>query len=117
MGLKNVGGSLIVNTLSSQFAEITADLLGGVLLYKLGARKGMFLVFLVSVAGAIGLIFVFDSKNDLYISIFVGVAKFGISAAFNMIFISFMELIPTIFTATVFGYGNTAARVVTILAP
>ena len=77
MGLKNVGGSLIVNTLSSQFSEIMGNFLGGVLFFKLGARKGMFLVFLVSVIGSIGLIFVFDSKNDLYISIFVGWLSLG----------------------------------------
>lgn len=51
------------------------------------------------------------------ITVFVGVAKFGISAAFNMIYICFMQLIPTIFTATVFGYANIVARVFTILAP
>ena len=77
----------------------------------------MFTVFMISVIGAIGLIFTFSSGDQTMIAIFVGVAKFGISAAFNMIFICFMELIPTIFTATLFGLGNTSARIVTVLAP
>ena len=94
-----------------------ADIIGGALFFKLGARLSMFCAFLTSVLGAIGLIFVFNSDNPVMISLFVGISKFGISAAFNMIYICFMELIPTIFTATVFGYSNTAARVVTILAP
>ena len=81
---------MVVNTLSSQFAEISADLLGGVLYFKLGPRLSMCLVFCISIIGAIGLIFTFDSGNQTYIAIFVGVAKFGISAAFNMIFICFM---------------------------
>ena len=53
----------------------------------------------------------------MMVALWVGMAKFGISAAFCMVFVCFMELIPTMFTATVFGYGNTAARIVTVLAP
>ena len=47
----------------------------------------------------------------------VGVSKFGIASAFNMNYISFMSLIPTVFVATVFGYANIMSRGVTILAP
>ena len=117
LSLKNVEGNLVHNTLSSQAAEVTANFVAALLYYKFGARFAMFFVFMISVVGAIGLIFVFDGQNTTLLTLFVGVAKFGISAAFNMIYICFMELIPTIFTATIFGYGNTAARIITILAP
>lgn len=83
----------------------------------LGARLSMFLMFTISVGGSFGLIFVFDSDNTTLLTIFVGIAKFGISASFSMVFICFMELIPTIFVATLFGYGNFTARMVTVLAP
>lgn len=45
------------------------------------------------------------------------VAKFGISSAFNLIYVCYMQLVPTVFAATVFGAGNTVSRVVTIVAP
>jgi len=37
-------------------------------------------------------------------------AKFGMTLAFDMIFVSFIYLIPTILSATVFGVSNSAAR-------
>lgn len=36
--------------------------------------------------------------------------------AFNMVFIASVELIPTIFAATVFGYANVVARLVTMMS-
>ena len=44
-------------------------------------------------------------------------AKFGISAAFNMVFLASVQLIPTIVAASVFGYCNVLARAITVLAP
>ena len=49
--------------------------------------------------------------------VFITMAKFGISAAFNMIFIASVQLIPTIVAASVFGYCNVLARLMTVLSP
>ena len=119
LSLKKTKGNLLVNTLSSQTAEITAHLVGGILFYKFGARSSMLMGFLISITGAVGLILINVNmpESTALISLFVGISKFGISAAFSMIYLCFMYLIPTVFTATVFGYSNTAARVVTVLAP
>jgi hypothetical protein len=44
-------------------------------------------------------------------------AKFGICCAFNMSFISSVELIPAIIATSAFGFSNVFARVVTMLSP
>jgi hypothetical protein len=41
-------------------------------------------------------------------------AKLGISSAFNMSFIASIQLIPAIFAASVFGYCNVLARIITM---
>lgn len=44
-------------------------------------------------------------------------AKFGISAAFNNSFIASVQLTPALYQASIFGFNNMSARLVTVLAP
>ena len=115
--MKDVKGSIIINTLASQAAEVSAVLLSGVLLAKMGPKKGFAFIFAVSASGSIALIFVVNSGKTSLIPIFVFLAKFGIAASFSMVFVAAVSLTPTIFTASIFGFSNVAARSVTVLAP
>ena len=72
-------------------------------------------MFMVTVVGSILLVQYWDNLE--MIPIFITMAKFGISATFNMAFIVSVQLIPTIVAATVFGYCNVSARSLTILSP
>ena len=45
------------------------------------------------------------------------VTKFGIAAAFAIVFIAYVKLFPTVLGSTVFGIGNVISRTVTCLAP
>ena len=115
--MKNVQGSMLINTLSSQIAELSAVITSGIVFANYGAINGLSYSYMCCLIGATVLTFISGEDNETAIPIFVGIAKFGISAAFNMNFISFMELIPTIFVSTVLGYANIFARGVTIVAP
>ena len=49
--------------------------------------------------------------------VFIIMAKFGVSANFNMVYVGFVQLIPTMYITTVFGLCNVVARLVTFMSP
>ena len=113
--MKYVDGGLIKNTLISQFSELTADLVSGIIYYKFGPRFAFTIMFCISIFGSI-LLMLFWTNLEL-IPVLIILAKFGISASFNMVFIASVQLIPTIVAASVFGYCNVSARLITVLSP
>ena len=72
-------------------------------------------MYVVSLFGTV-LLMIYYYHVDL-IPLFIVLSKFGISASFNMCFISFVQLIPTIFSTRLFGFCNTPARLATVFAP
>lgn len=112
--LKNLGGSIVVNTLSSQIAECIANCFGGVINSKIGPKKSFALMFLLTITGS-ALFVKFYEREDLT-SYFIVPSKFGVSASFNIIFIVAVQLIPTIFSSQVFGLCNVVARTVTAMS-
>jgi hypothetical protein len=85
---------------------------------KTGPKLGFCSMYFVSLIGSILLLYTMKNKNlHHFIPLTLMISKFGVSAAFNMSFIASVQLIPTIFTATVFGYCNVMARLATVLAP
>ena len=50
-------------------------------------------------------------------AVFVLIAKFGISGAFNGVYIGNVELFPTLFAVTAMGIVNLVARISAVLAP
>lgn len=48
---------------------------------------------------------------------FVAVARVGISAGFNLIYMMNADVFPTLFAATAMGICNMLARIITILSP
>ena len=65
--------------------------------------------------GIVLLTFFYDDLD--LIPVFIIMGKYGISATFNMVFIAYMQLIPTIFVSSVFGIGNFSARLLTAFSP
>ncbi len=60
----------------------------------------------------------FFGQNSVFLMpIFVGVARIGISAGFNLIYLMNAEVFPTLFAATAMGICNLLARIITILSP
>lgn len=112
--MKNVKGSLISNTLASQGAEFFANVFSGVIYNALGAKQSFVTSYIVSIVGSLLLLRYIDDTNLIFI--FIIMAKFGISSAFTISFIASVQLIPTIFAASVFGYCNFSARIVTMMS-
>ena len=61
------------------------------------------------------LIFMPSDSEYTYLAVFF--TKLGISAAYNVCYISSVVLFPTNFSLTAFGICNIASRMVTLLAP
>ena len=88
----------------------------GSLVYNhLGLILGFSFSYTIAIIGTIFLIIYWQNIN--LILIFIMLAKFGTCCAFNMSFISSVELIPSILATSAFGFSNVVARVVTILSP
>lgn len=112
--MKYVTGNLITNTLASQSGELIADCISGLIYTLVGPKMGFSISYIFSILGSVLLLkFWTNTSTILY---FIIMAKFGISSAFNMSFIASVQLIPTIFAASVFGYCNVVARTVTMMS-
>ena len=72
-------------------------------------------MYTLSAVGSLCLL-LFWSGSPYLILCFIVLAKLGITSAFNMAFIGFIQLIPTILCSTVFGFCNVPARVATVLS-
>jgi len=89
--------------------------MSGGIYFLLGPKNAFTSMFLFSLVGTC-LLMTYHTDENL-IPVFITIAKFGISASFNMCFIAFVQLIPTIFSTSVFGMCNVLARTITCLAP
>ena len=94
-----------------------ANLAGGVLYYFLGPKAAFSSMFVMSAIGSSALTYAINADKKELVPVFIGVAKFGIAAAFNLAFIAFMFLTPARLTSSFFGFSNVLARTMTIVAP
>jgi len=112
--MKYLEGSLIQNNIFFQSAELISNATSGYLYFIVGPRKAFSMSFFLSIVGCIFLMIF--GHHTTWVPYLILWANLGVSAAFNMCFIGFVELIPTIFRSRVFGIGNTFARGVTGMA-
>jgi len=121
--VKQIGGSLFVNTFFSSVAEATACILSGIVATKLGAkdtiRNSIFMAFVFGVLASL-----FKNADILLMAFFVIGAKFGSTSAYNLCFITTSAYFPVIFSSQVFGFVNlvtqtllTTASIVSELPP
>jgi Na+/melibiose symporter-like transporter len=79
-------------------------------------KQALILSYAISFLGGLMILF-FGESSIFLMPIFVGVARIGISAGFNLIYLMNAEVFPTLFAATAMGICNLLARIVTILSP
>ena len=116
--LKYWPGNIFTNTIAAGFGELLADVAGGVIYSKLRIKKTFSIIYLISIVG--GLLIIFwgeELKTTLWMPFFVILAKFGISAGFTVVYVSMVDIFPTLFVSTSMGICNFVARVITIAAP
>jgi MFS family permease len=102
--------------MASSGSELLAYILGGILYKKIGIRLAFCFSFMISVVGGV-MILIWGENNPQIMPIFVTLAKFGISSGFVIVYVSTVDVFPTLFCATALGFCNFFARVATILAP
>ena len=113
--MKYIPGNLFVNTSVSTTSELVAYIFSGFVYNAVGGKKAFVISFALSAIG--GFLIAFVPATGLTIASFVLLAKFGISFAFNLVYLITPTLFPTELTTTAFGICNVFARFSTILSP
>lgn len=113
--MKKVKGSITTNTLVSQISEFSADIVSVLYYISAGPKFGFTFGYGLAFIGSFLLLM---RPDDIpMIPFYVTVAKFGVAASFNTVYLASVGLIPTIFSSSVFGFCNVAARIFTIVSP
>lgn len=125
--LKYFPGSIYVNGSISSLSELAAGLTAGLIYAKFGVKKSLVISFGIAAVGGFGILW-YEIATDFYsgdqsdVSSFlfptlVLFAKFGISLAFTINYLSNLDLFPVLFAATALGFCNFLARLFTIFSP
>ncbi|XP_019497742.1 PREDICTED: solute carrier family 22 member 5 [Hipposideros armiger] len=112
----NLHGDVYVNCFLSAVVEVPAYVLAWLLLQYLPRRYSMATALFL---GGSVLLFVQLVPPDLYYlaTALVMVGKFGVTAAFSMVYVYTAELYPTVVRNMGVGVSSTASRLGSILAP
>lgn len=112
----NLHGDVYMNCFLSATVEVPAYVLAWLLLRHLPRRYSMATALFL---GGIVLLFVQLVPPDLYYlsTVLVMVGKFGITAAFSMVYVYTAELYPTVVRNMGVGVSSTASRLGSILSP
>ena len=111
--LKYVPGNIFINNGLASCAEPPSHFISGYILKKFRLKTA--LVFTYSCALVFTVLIFYD--GPLMIVIAVAMARFGMTASFNMVYLGNNELFPPIYLSTSFGVCNLTARLTTILSP
>ena len=84
--LKYIKGDIYINGLVSATSELFAYAISGYLLQILGLTSLLRISYGLGVVGMVCLILI-PTENQVYLAIFILGAKFGISSAYNMVFL------------------------------
>uniref|UniRef100_G1RQB2 Solute carrier family 22 member 5 n=1 Tax=Nomascus leucogenys TaxID=61853 RepID=G1RQB2_NOMLE len=112
----NLHGDIYVNCFLSAMVEVPAYVLAWLLLQYLPRRYSMATALFL---GGSVLLFVQLVPPDLYYlaTVLVMVGKFGVTAAFSMVYVYTAELYPTVVRNMGVGVSSTASRLGSILSP
>ena len=106
--LKYIPGNLYINTVIANASEVLAYAASGYLMNIMGIKISYLTGFTVATAGGLLLIFLFGVTSVM--PVFVLLAKFGVSFAFNISYLGTPQLFPVVLTGTAFGICNVFAR-------
>lgn len=95
--------------------EIPSNILSGALYKILGIKTVFCVCFCISVIGST-LLIIFNNNTSV-IPVFILLARFGVSATFNVCYLANGLIFPTIFAGTAFGICNMFAKLATIVSP
>lgn len=103
------------NTFCSQFGELAAVLGSGIMLSLFGIKKSFLINFVISLIGT--LLMLYFWHNIDYLVVFIFLAKFGVSGTYNILYVGYVKLLPTVYNNTAFGYSQIVANSVSMMSP
>ena len=115
--LKHLPGNRYLNFTTSGVSEIFAHSIVGAFFVQLTPRWTFFIGFAVSLCGAIPLVWQEQFESGALISMFVLLAKFGISMAMCGCYVSTPFIFPILLSGTAFGICNIFGRFFAIASP
>lgn len=116
--LKYIQGNLYVNTIVSSTSEVCAFIFSGVLINKYGLKRTLVGSYILAIIGMSALTFDLQKTGiKMLLPLCILGSKFGVACAFNVAFVSNVQLFPVSFVATSMGYCNIFSNVGTIFAP
>ena len=105
-------------TIISQVSEIAAYIFSGVILEYIGPKFSLSASFgLSALSGLFIIVYGLQNQNSWTFLGLILTAKFGISCAFNIVYITHASVFPTLFVSTSLGFCNFLARLLTTLTP
>ena len=111
-------GNVFVNTAAGAVSDILAFATGGILLGFISFERTLKLSFFIGICGGLAICFMTSASGSGWMfPVCVLIAKFGISSAYNMSYMSNGLFFPTQIAATTLGICNIFARSATIFAP
>ena len=116
--LKYLPGDIFTNTYASSISDVVATVVSAPIFNKFGIKWSLIMAFGSSTCGSLIIcLWGWTAGGTWTLPILVILTKFGISAAFNVVYLGNGVLFPTLFTATSMGICNIFARTATIAAP
>ena len=113
--LKYIQGDVFVNTIVSSVSEVCAYIISGALYDTIGPKVSFIASFIIAIIGSVFYI-IFGDAHETLIPLMILSAKFGISGAFNVVYLA-NGLFPPAYASTTFGMCNFFARLASMLAP
>ena len=107
-----------LSTVTSSLGEMSAYVLGGVIYKKIGLKLSLSVSFAFAAFGGLLLLFYgLQHQDSAMFPLFIIIAQLGVSASFNIVYISNSEVFPVLFCASALGICNFFSRVIASLAP
>ena len=114
--LKNIPGSVYLNSVLFALADMCAFLSSGIILKFFKIHQGLTLSYTMSFIGGCCYLIFYNTDLPWVIPVLLCV-RVGGAMSFNIGYVSVARLFPTRFVATVFGLVNLVANFFTIAAP
>lgn len=116
--LINTFKQIYTTAIFSSISEIVGIVAGGALYQYYGVKGSLSLSFFIATVGAMAIVgYGLAHQESWLFPLFILVAKFGISSAFNIVYVSHSEVFPVLFAATALGICNFITRIFTGISP
>ena len=116
--LINTFDQIYTTAIFSSISEVIGIFAGGALYQYCGVRGSLSISFGLALFGATLILLYGLAHQDLWVfPVMILIAKFGVSSAFNICYVSHSDVFPVLFSATALGICNFVTRVFTGVSP